>query len=93
MTENEIPLSNTDLNKGVQKRLKEIGVETLEDLRKVTPEKAYVEMKKKLGGGVLPMCYNLYDPAAILKGVPMGWKGLDESEKKGLKSKVEKLLK
>ncbi|OQW55047.1 MAG: hypothetical protein A4S09_17095 [Proteobacteria bacterium SG_bin7] len=70
------------------KRLNEIGVYNLSDLKKMGSVTAYKKIVKSAKGRTVPLCYNLYSFEGAIRNCD--WRELSESTKSSLLQKIER---
>ncbi|QNL48842.1 TfoX/Sxy family DNA transformation protein [Olivibacter sp. SDN3] len=75
-----------NIGKTIARKLNEIGVYTLTDLRKMTSVSAYRQICKRYPNETIPVCYYLYSlQGAILN---IDWRNLPENIKQTLKDEI-----
>ena len=70
-----------NIGKTLAQKLRSIGVNTPDDLKKMGPVKAYKKLQAKVPQR-LPVCYNLYSLEGALRGIH--WNELTKKEKNQL---------
>ncbi|MDA7978736.1 MAG: TfoX/Sxy family protein [Pirellulales bacterium] len=73
----------------VANRLRGIGIDSLDDLKRVGAVQAYAMMKEQNEGKTLPVCYYLYSLQGAITGVH--WDALGQETKDELRRKAESL--
>lgn len=83
----QTPLTNMqNIGATIADRLKNAGIFTVADLRKVGPAKAYQRMQLVDHTATLPVCYYLYSLYAALEG--KNWRQLTATEKRKLREEA-----
>jgi DNA transformation protein and related proteins len=72
----------------INKRLSEIGVNTLEDLQKIGAAQAYLKIKSHYPDKTLPVCYYLYSLEGALTN--LHWDDIPETRKQILLKAIGK---
>lgn len=85
MTENLTELKN--IGPTIKKRLNEIGIHTVADLKKIGPVKAYRRICQTHPNETIPVCYYLYSLQGALMGVH--WDDVPEGIKDDLYSQAK----
>lgn len=70
----------------IEKRLREIGIQSKEDLERIGPAKAYMRIRQKYPDKTIPVCYYLYSFQGALEG--KHWDDISEKTKQSLLSKI-----
>jgi DNA transformation protein len=70
----------------IEKRLNEIGVNTIDDLAKVGAANAYIKIKKKYPDKTLSVCYYLYSFQGAL--MDMHWDDIPQNIKDDLRKQI-----
>ena len=70
----------------IEKRLNEIGVNTIDDLAKVGAANAYIKIKEKYPDKTLSVCYYLYSFQGAL--MDMHWDDIPQNIKDDLRKQV-----
>ncbi len=70
----------------IEKHLNAIGINYLEDLKRLTPAKAYKKICKSNPGKTFPVCYYLYSLQGAI--MDLHWNDLPEEIKQNLKKHI-----
>jgi len=82
-----IPIAGqTNIGPTIAKRLREVGVHTMADLKHVGPAATYLRICEAHPGKTIPVCYYLYSLEGALRG--QHWDSIGDDVKRSLLDQV-----